>query len=141
MKKLPRKEYAKYFQTKTRTTTQERFVCLVDEAPEDLSELVRWIHKRYFWGALPNDWIYDVIADAFIDLNENNLDDISLESDIYNNQLADWLKEPYANEYCIQAAEELGEKNNIFDAIGQGQFMAKQAIYDAVNEFIQKDNE
>lgn len=141
MTTLPRIEYAKYFQTKTRLMTQGKLICLVDEAPEDLSELIQWIHKSYFLGALPNDWIYSTIQDAFYDLQDNEFEDISIECDVYNNQLAEWLKEPYANEYCIQAAEELGAKNNIFDAIGQGQSMAKQAIYDAVNEFIQKDNE
>lgn len=130
-------KYNEYFQEKTRPCGHS-FTCLKDDAPEDLQDLIRSIHFGHFYEALPNDWIYENILAAFIDMEENyDFDSIlqCLEADIYHNDLVIWLSNSFAAEYCNEYLEESSPKN-IWDILQSGNYRAKQAIYFAVNDFL-----
>ncbi len=132
--------YAACFEHKQRGSG-DRFTCLADHAPVALSQLVYDIHADYFGGCLPNDWIYATIAEAFDALAEDALDDISIEADPYYNQLYAWLGNSYAAEYCNEAISsfsycKLADDYDLYAHIGIAQYMAKDRIYHAVNDFI-----
>ncbi len=127
---IERKQYYKYFQSATRVNGDE-FFKLSDDAPQDLQDLVQSIH----FGALPNDWVYQVIMEAFEELSDNDLDDINMESDPYYHDLYKWFGQPFAHALCNEVMI-VGFKN-IYEIIGFAQQQAKQRIYEAVNEYIQ----
>lgn len=134
-------EASDYFRIGTRTTTNEKFVYLCDKAPQELQNLVFKIHNIFDCGT--NDWIYDTIQQAFDELTENELDDIAIESDIYNSDLLKWLYEN-GNQFAIQCCDSWGQETGVQDAdiikqISGGQYLAMRAIYEAVNDFIDKE--
>lgn len=133
--------YTNYFKTKTRPNGGD-FICLADDAPETLSDLVRSIHTAHFFGCMSNDWVYAKIAEAFdlADSGEDLESSEMAEADIYNHDLTKWLHEncnAYANEYCEQAIEEFG-CSKLIEIIGTGQFLAIQNIHHAVARFLQE---
>jgi len=130
-----RKEYYKHFEAASRG--EKSFIKLKDNAPEELGELIREIHFNHFGKCLPNDWIYKTIMEAFEELEENSLVDITIEADVYYTDLYKWLGEPFAHEFCNEAMEEaFCEKNEIYSIISAGQYLAKNVIYTSVNDFI-----
>lgn len=135
-----RKQYAQYFKTAKRTDGTV-FVNKTHDAPEDLIELIRSIHKDYFFDSIPNDWIYDQIYEAFCELSEYDIEDLALDPDIYNSQLYKWFGNSYADQYCAEYAEEIGfnQPKNIWDQIRGGQWLAKDRIYRAVSDFINQE--
>lgn len=135
MTTLPRTEYYKHFERRTRSDGSS-FYALVDNAPEDLSDLIREIHHQIFGGCWANDWIYDQILDAFEDLSNNNIDNLNIEADCYTHDLLKWLREPFALEICEEVREELCPNGTLTDQISWGQWFAKKRIYEAVDEFI-----
>lgn len=138
-----RKDYAKYFQTKRRISTQEKFRCLTDDAPVALVQLVRDIHFDHFDGCLPNDWIYETIDHAFDALLRDDIDDCCIDADDYTSDLIRWLQNPFAFGYCDEALAGLeGAKDLTLNNIIQiAQWEAKDVIYRTVNDFIQEENE
>lgn len=144
MKQLPRSCYYQYFQTKERNVDDRSsfFTCLTDDAPEDLSDFIHKIHDDYFDACLPNDWVYAVISNAFEEIHHDKIDDIMIEADPYYYDLVKWLHNGFADGYCNKALSEgLNEGTDVHDIIGWGQFMAKECIYQAVNEFIEEERE
>src|SRR6185312_1328308 len=98
--------YKDYFEFKARTCGH-KFICLKDEAPEELQQLMYDIHTDLF-DALPHDWVYQVIYDAFEDLSLDKIEDINIESDIWDSDLLEWLKMPGALTYCQRYCDEFG---------------------------------
>lgn len=129
------KEYHLYFKRKHRPNG-DWFTLLSIDAPEELKQLVNNIHLKHF-DCLPNDWIYEQISNAFGELEHDKLEDITIESDCYNSGLYKWLAETYATTFIEEFAEENGSCNDIYHMIGAGQQLAKQRIYDLVNEFLE----
>jgi hypothetical protein len=134
-------DYTKYFETKIRADGK-RFVCLTDDAPEELRDLICSIHCNEFEGALPNDWIYEIICHAFDALGEDSLDNISIEPDCYYSELKRWFLEPFAEDYCDRALKEglVDSSCTIMDHIMSAQRVAKEAIYGRVDGFL-RDHE
>jgi hypothetical protein len=89
---------------------------------------------------MPNDWVYSMILEAFEDLEENgSTENCNVEADIYNNDLAKWFYEncnAYAHEYCNEGIELMGCETDILKMISHGQYVAKNNIYEAVENFI-----
>jgi hypothetical protein len=131
--------YSTYFETRTRDG--KTFIACKDETPQEVKDLIRDIHFKCFNGCLPNNWIYQIIMEAFEELEDNDLDDITIESDPYYSQLNEWLTNPFAHEYCNQVIDEIPDMKDIYQIIGFGQYLAKRAIYDAVNDFMQSNKE
>ncbi len=134
------KNYSEYFETRKRN--DKNFVCCKDEVPQELKDLIRDIHMNHFSGALPNDWIYRVIMEAFEELETEKLDDISIEADCYYGQLYEWFGNPYAHEYCNEAIECDSPAKDIYAIISLAQYLSKRNIYESVNQFMEgKENE
>lgn len=136
-------KYTQFFTTAHRPDGKS-FITLTDDAPENLQEFVRSVHFDYFDGCLPNDWIYKVIDLAFDDLDEESLDNITLEADCYYNDLQKWLDNPFAGDYCTEYMQETCEKMadcTFWDLVGCGQWLAKDRIYRAVDQWISEQVE
>ncbi len=133
-------DYTQYFQQKTRVQTQQSFYCLKDERPEELHKLIFDIHHDHFDRCAPNDWIYEKIYDAFYDLEsgQDELEDITINSDPYNYHLIEWLNNPFAVGICDEIIEEFGEPTKILDLIERAQINASKLIYESVNDFLLK---
>ena len=133
-------EYTQYFTTKTRTSNKEKFIALVEDSPADLQDLVRDIHMNYFNGCLTNDWIFEIIYEAFEELEVDELDDITIETDA-ESKCAKWFYNNYfASDCCDEYIEEFGhEFIDTSTLISDGQWLAKNRIYDAVNDFINEN--
>ncbi len=135
------KTYSQYFETRKRDNGKS-FICCTDNAPEELRDLIRDVHLKQFEGALPNDWIYGVILEAFEALEQDAREDINIEADPYHHDLKTWLCEPFADEFCDRAMDEgLCISGDIINAVACGQILAKEAIYDAVNAFLNPEAE
>lgn len=143
--------YHDYFETKVRHDTNEPFVCLKDNPPQELQDLIFKIHMDYFGGVLPNDWIYLIISEAFYELPESGCEDCNdhcpIEADPYYHDLAKWLQEPYAPSYCNSTLEAQEDYRldvlyrDIYAIIGDAQANAKHVIYEAVNTFLKEQAE
>ncbi len=131
-------QYFKYFQEKTRLQSGTKFMCLTDDAPQELKDLVRAIHFDYFDGCLPNDWIYSVISEAFDDLKHDDLRGVNIEADIYNCDLIKWLENPFAVGIVDECIQEDGGCIGIIDRIQAAQYRAKSMIYQAVIDWIEE---
>lgn len=145
---MNKKQYHNFFESRERTLykgspdeKKQIFSTCKDDCPALLQDFVYRVHKEYFEGCLPNDWIYETIHNAFLELANDDLDDIHLEADPYYSQLYEWFGNPYADSYCEQVMADgfCETKKGIYDVIGWAQWQAKQAIYTAVNEFMQEE--
>jgi hypothetical protein len=137
-----RKEYAKHFETRTRVDSGKTFIACKDDAPEELRDLIQHIHFDLFEKAFPSDWIYLTILEAFEALEDDPLENINIEPDVYYHELYKWFGEPIAHILCIEAQEEgLCEGKGIYEIIGTAQFLAKEKIYHAVNDFIDGEDD
>ena len=115
------------------------FVHLIDSAPEALRELVRSIHFEHFFECFPNGWVYHTIYSAFEELALDDLDNITIEADIYNTELTTWLNDNcnlFAHEYCNEILEQGMQFKDIMGIISSAQQMAKTRIYESVNDFL-----
>lgn len=135
-------EYTQYFERRRRHGTENEFYALKEKAPESLRDLIQNIHMEEPFGCLPNDWVYEAIYNAFEELPNYDYDlercINDLESDPYYNQLHDWLHNSFAHN-CIEEAREIGlisGESDLYQQIGRGQILAKEAIYTSVMEYI-----
>lgn len=133
--------YTEHFEMKMRADASQ-FVAAKEGAPQELRDLISDIHMLYFFNTLPNDWIYQTILEAFeycADETLGSVDDISVEADLYNSDLASWFYEncnQFAHEYCNQAMEELAVKDIIL-VMSAAQWNAKDKIYRHVYAWLQ----
>ena len=132
--------YSQYLQTSKRVDGKIYVKC-VEGTPEKLREFIRSLHMNEF-DCLPNDWVYQVIMEALEQLegNDNDIDDCSFEADCYYSELQKWLGEPYAHGFCNEVMEFFDNSKDIYKVIGQGQYLAKRRIYEAVSEFLSEQN-
>lgn len=108
---------------------------MVFEGSEYIQDFIHDIHRDYFFDCWPNDWIYSIIAEAFDALEKDSIENCNFDADPYYNDLINWLKEPYAQEYVNEVLEECGGIN-LTDIISDAQSNAIKNIYYAVDEFI-----
>jgi hypothetical protein len=141
--KETKKTYSQYFTTKERPSG-EKFVFLKDEAPESLESMMIDIHFDYFDGCLLNDWIYRETSYAFERLEEYESESdyeravCEIEPDVYTNDLIEWLKNPYATDYCNEELQEGHKPDSLENLISTAQVRAKERIYYSVWIFLQK---
>lgn len=137
------KKYQLYFETAKRVTTNEDFIRLTHDAPQILQDMIRNIQFDYFDGCLANDWIYKTTLEAFEGLHYESIDDVGIECDTLDSELAKWLLEPFAEMYCqeAQAGYFCSEYKTIFQHIEAAQYLAKKCIFKAVNDFIELEEE
>lgn len=132
---MTRREYRKYFETTFRADGIE-CMCKTDDHPEDLDNLIYSIHEEL--DAMPNDWIYRIILEAFEAMEEEDYtwEDCTIESDVYNSDLYKWFGEPYAPGFIEQYVTELSDTKDIWTMISGGQWLAMERIYQMVSDFI-----
>lgn len=133
------KDYTQYFDWKKRIT-EKAYVTLRDDAPKELQQLIYHIHDDIF-QSLPNDWIYEVIYEAFDALSRDKLEDIIIGSDYYNSSLYEWLGYSFAAGFCDDIIECSDKLETIYSIISRGQHHAKAFIYDAVDHFINNEEQ
>lgn len=112
-------------------------ICLKDERPEELYDLVYDIHQEF--NAMPNNWFYGIIAEAFYFFEEDGLDidDINIETDCYRSDLYKWFGEPFATACIEDYQEEFGiHSHDVWTIISNGQWLAMDKIYRLVSDFI-----
>jgi len=107
-----------------------RYVALADDAPEWVSALVYELHDD--GRILPDDAIYaDLarVADELADLWTEDSDPSDLASEvadglmsIYDSDLMDWIRNPWAREWVDSAIEEHGCQENLAKTIAFGQY-------------------
>jgi hypothetical protein len=140
-------KYNEFFKSKIRTTTQEKFVCLKDNAPEELTEIIREIHLNFGEESWANDWLYEIIRDAFVAIEVGydesaDLDVIQsdLECDVYTKDIIDWLH----NSFAIDIVEDIKKECRdigFLKLIEIAQIEAKRNVYTMVYEFINENKE
>ncbi len=135
------KEYSQYFEVANRPDGSS-FIRKTEGCPTVIDDLVCNIHFDYFDGCFPNDWIYQIILEAFeaFELGDD-LEDICLEPDVYYVDLHRWLTNPFAHGLCDEVIQEYWHsptRLNFTDIISYAQVRAKRMIYDAVDEFLQQ---
>jgi hypothetical protein len=133
------KDYTLYFIDDVRTNG-ESYVYLSDSAPEELKELVKRIHFESFYECLPNDWIYSMTREALETLESEDIEEVNIEADVYNHELAQWFRDncnAYANQLSAEMMEECGgDCTDAIDLIMLAQHEAITRIYQAVNDFL-----
>lgn len=133
------KDYTQYFIRGVRVGG-DKYVYLSDDAPAELKELIRKIHFESFYECLPNDWIYSMTREAFETLEQDDLEDINIETDIYHHDLAIWFAQnhfAYANQLSAEMMEDFGSGcQNAISLIEIAQHEAINRIYQAVNDFL-----
>ena len=139
-------KYFDYFEIGKRIGNEETYVFLKDDAPRDLRELAYTIHKERFYDALPNDWIFRVMIQAFEELAREEIEDILVEAVFWNCDIARWFYENcnnYASEYVDEYMNNYPAKeiHEVMHYIRMGQWLAKQTIYYAVNDFLVEQRE
>lgn len=135
-------EYSKYLVTKERDNGV-KFFCCSDDAPEYINDLVQGVHFDLFDGCAPNDWIYEQIVHALDELEDKeDLEDITVEADIYYSDLYRWLQNRFASWCCDDAvAEGFADGKEIDKTLQAGNWLAKDRIYRYVAEWIQERRE
>lgn len=132
---LETNKWEKYFELMSLPT-----ISLKDSAPEELKHFVYQVHEAF--DSLPNDWIYCEIYNAFNKLANDSIDDINIEADAYHSDLYKWLGEPFASS-CIEdyMSDFSAKTTDIYEMIASGQWVAKNRIYQMVNDFINEGEE
>jgi hypothetical protein len=126
-------DYKNYFERGNKVDNGLPYIFLKDDAPDELKDLVYEIHQHF--DALPNDWIYEIVREAFDDLSNDKLDDITIEADCYHNDLYKWFGYSFSDGLCNEVME--GDHfENIWVVISAAQYIAKRQIYEAVDAFI-----
>jgi len=130
-----KRQYGKYLQLAYRADGTG-YTCKTDDCPQDLERLIYAIHDEF--DAMPNDWIYNTIANAFEAMEEEDCtwEDCSIEADVYNSDLYTWFGEPYAATFIEEYVNEFSETKDIYTMIAGGQWRAMERICMSVIEFI-----
>lgn len=104
-----------------------------DGSPEWLKDLCRAAH----WDSLPDDWIYEQIANCLESISDNEWEDYALEAaesaiDVYSSDLLDWAKGRgwYVDDAIRDGARTLDA------AIMQGQQTMIGEIFDSIVAFL-----
>jgi len=131
-------EYCKMFKEKKKGDGTD-YICLKEDAPSELRDLVQNAHGNSF----PDDFIYEqiliclcMIAEAE---DEEELEEPSIEADIYNRDLLNWLSSSLTrHNYVDLAVRDYGHGLSIIDDIMAGQVQEKTDIYFNVLDSLKK---
>jgi len=111
------KKYYDYFKHVKLKVTGKWIHSVVKGTPQKLTDFILYVHE-VFDCRLPNDWIYEMVADAFRDFQIGELslaDFISQEQvDSYERDLIKRLKKGYTAEYCNEVVRKWKAKTDIY---------------------------
>lgn len=138
--------YSKQFDSKVRDSGVGFY--FINESSGPLYDFIRSVHKDSFGLMLPNDWIYNTIHSAFLDLedlqSDDELDDIifHLEADVYTNGLLGWL---YYNSFANAEVNEVVSSGDYYscfeDMVARAQLNCMERVYRQTWEFIKSQRE
>jgi len=131
--------YEKFF-TKKKRDNGEEFWLVTDDAPEELTELIREAHDDMF----PDDYKYEFIRDALSDYsNFEEPDEIMevIEADPYTAGLTHWLASNINRVYYLTEAIEEFEPKDGFQALSLAQYREKSDVYQSVRNSLEKTME
>lgn len=126
-----------YDAMETRQRGEDSITVMKDDAPEWVKDLVFAAHGDFG----PDDYRYEAIRETAGFLHDNpsiDPDDAASEFaddqvDIYNANRYRWLASNLNRAgYVDEATEEFGPAENVTDAIGRGQYMELQEVYNSV---------
>lgn len=129
-------EALRHFQTRYRADG-DPYVCLADDAPDWVHDLVREAHGHM----PPDDWRYKAISAALSCLAERpgeDLDELRHEyadgmTDTYSADRLRWLASHLdRTDYVDEAVEDLGYPGDILGAIGMGQDCEAREVWQSV---------
>ena len=114
------------------------FVCFKDSRQDWMQDIVRDVHSEM----MPDDFKYKFFKESLEAIIENeNFDDAieSLEPDIYNYDLYQWLSSNLSRaEYVNASIQELkGTDFDIFDVIRSGHLNEKREVFDLTYNLLQ----
>ena len=120
------KEARKYFKHRTRSSTGESFWTCTDNRPEWVHDMVYTAHAK----ELPDDYKYQFVVEALDAIcDADDLDDITIEPDLYNSDLTAWLSSSIARfSYCDDAIAEYGPVKSLFDLLQLGQQREREEV-------------
>ncbi len=127
----------------TEIDNKPRTICR-DDCPQEVRDLIMNIHFDHFFGCLPNDWIYTTIAEAFSDLENDPIENITIQADIWNSDLTEWLNDncgAFSQAYCNEVMEDAPGYDNIINILSDAQHRAKERIYYSVSDFLTEEKE
>lgn len=123
-------EYLQFFETKNGENGILTYTWK-DGSPQELKDLIREAHG----DMMPEDYKYAWVVDS-LQIIADDRDEESIEADIYNRDLLNWLSSHLDRPgYCDQYAEEFGVDSNnfsIINVISGGQYMEKMEVYRSV---------
>lgn len=130
-----------YFTTGERisTDTGRAIVTTTDDKPEWITELCHEAHGDF----MPDDWRYEMIHDALLELEESEPDVYNIEPPIYNAERLAWLGSHLERAgYCDEAMRELShaDRCDILDCIGAGYLCEFREVYGTVETFLEALN-
>lgn len=119
--------------TERQRSMGDTFWCLNDDSPSWMKEVAQKAHGDF----LPDDWRYSFIREMLGHIVENEGEDISdaessIEADIYNQELLDWLSSNLIRAtYCDEAMESgyVSHDASLMERIGFGQMAEKQEAF------------
>lgn len=134
-------DYTEFFVHKNRVNG-DSFVCLTDNAPKELQEIIRDIHEQDFFRSAPNDWIYKEIYWALAALRDDKIENINIEADIYHHELISWLDNSFAIQFYDWAVERMCKRNPyLIETLQVAQQEAKRLIYWNIHHFLENMND
>lgn len=142
-------KYASMFCTKIRKQSGDRYACVIDlysNEPDyyesDLHKLIKDAHA----DMLPDDYKFDFIVQALDAIAEcsADLEDISIEPDIYNFDLFKWVQSHGERQgYCNEVLAEYGHGIclDFMAIIAQAQQREKEEVLHSVLESLRRITE
>lgn len=130
-------EAAEWFERALRdeNDSESAYVRTKDGAPEWVTDMVYDAHGEL----LPDDWRYECIRAAVVEIGETGDDDAHSFADsyvdIYTRDRLRWLASSLSRVgYCDTASDELGvdPREGIVSLIGAGQYLEASEVYGAV---------
>lgn len=93
----------------------------------------------------PDDWRFEFINEALSAIMDaDDFDEITLEADIYNSELTEWVgSHAYRPGYCDDASDEglCGGDANLITRLQMGQYLEKREVLGQVLEHLREEAE
>jgi hypothetical protein len=130
-------ECGRYLTRKKRNDDDRKAIVIqTDDAPEWFTDICHEAHGDF----LPDDWRYEFIEDALVQLENDDEDTKDIgEAYPYNHDRAAWLASNCnRGGYCDEAAEDFGHAKDIYDAIANGMQREYEEVYSSIKSSLEE---
>ena len=104
------------------------FYCLIDNADEDLRDLIHSAHD----DLMPDDYKYQFIYDAISGISKDRHYSEVISADVYTSALTAWLNSSNGRVYYLTEALESFQPSDGFNALTIAQEIEKEEVYRSV---------